>query len=91
MIVVSFTNKAVGELRDRVNKQLKIDCPITTFHSTGIAIIKKDSPEEKITPVNEGFLYNAIRDYLQGAIASDTALLNKMILLFASYFFIFSM
>ena len=86
ILVVSFTNKAVGELRDRVNKQLKIDCPITTFHSTGIAIIKKDSPEEKITPVNEGFLYNAIRDYLQGAIASDTALLNKMILLFASYF-----
>ena len=86
ILVVSFTNKAVGELRYRVNKQLKIDCPITTFHSTGIAIIKKDSPEEKITPVNEGFLYNAIRDYLQGAIASDTALLNKMILLFASYF-----
>ncbi|MCM1130398.1 MAG: UvrD-helicase domain-containing protein [Roseburia sp.] len=86
ILVVSFTNKAVGELRERVNQQLHIDCPITTFHSTGIAIIKKDSPEEKITPVSEGFLYTAIRDYLQGAILDNQSLLDKMILLFASYF-----
>jgi len=86
ILVVSFTNKAVGELKDRVNKQLKIDCPITTFHSTGIAIIKKDSPDEKITPVNEVFLYTAIRDFLQGAITTNQSLLDKMILLFGSYF-----
>ncbi len=86
ILVVSFTNKAVGELRERVNEQLNIDCPITTFHSTGIAIIKKDSPESKINPVTEGFLYDSVRDYLKGAITKNRDLLNKLILLFGSYF-----
>lgn len=32
ILVISFTNKAVGELRDKINKALKINCPVTTFH-----------------------------------------------------------
>lgn len=35
ILVISFTNKAVGELRDKINKGLGIPCPVTTFHSTG--------------------------------------------------------
>ena len=34
ILVVSFTNKAVQELRDKLNTDLKIACPIATFHST---------------------------------------------------------
>lgn len=32
ILVISFTNKAVGELREKINKDLYIDCPIATFH-----------------------------------------------------------
>ena len=46
ILVVSFTNKAVGELREKINQQLKIDCPITTFHSTGNAILHKDDVDK---------------------------------------------
>jgi len=41
ILVISFTNKAVEELRGKINKALSIDCPITTFHSAGNAIIRK--------------------------------------------------
>lgn len=39
ILVISFTNKAVGELRDKINKSLGIKCPVTTFHKTGYAIL----------------------------------------------------
>ena len=35
ILVISFTNKAVGELKERINDGLLIPCPITTFHSAG--------------------------------------------------------
>ena len=31
ILVVSFTNKAVGELKEKIQKQLHIECPITTL------------------------------------------------------------
>ncbi len=34
----SITNKAVGELQEKINDQLHIPCPITTFHKTGYAV-----------------------------------------------------
>ena len=43
ILVVSFTNKAVHELQDKINTNLHIDCPITTFHSAGNAILRKKS------------------------------------------------
>ena len=45
ILVVSFTNKAVQELRDKLNIDLKIPCPISTFHAVGNAIIRKETPE----------------------------------------------
>ena len=45
ILVISFTNKAVGELREKINKDLRIDCPIATFHSTGNAILRINDPE----------------------------------------------
>jgi len=85
ILVVSFTNKAVGELRERINKQLKIDCPIATFHSTGNAILHKQNPE-KLNIVDDSKLYFVLLDYFKRAILNDKRLVDNLILFFGSYF-----
>lgn len=85
ILVISFTNKAVGELREKINKDLQIDCPIATFHSTGNAILRINDPE----PLNifEGSkLYFLLQDYFKQSILTNEALVNNLIMFFASYF-----
>lgn len=86
ILVVSFTNKAVNELKDRINVDLGIPCPISTFHSAGNAILHKNSPLEKLNIVDDSKLYFVIRDYFKGSIMKNENLVNKLILFFASYF-----
>ncbi|MBE6234445.1 MAG: DNA helicase UvrD, partial [Bacteroidales bacterium] len=85
ILVISFTNKAVGELRDKINKSLKINCPVTTFHKTGYAILRKQD-NEKHQVVDGGFMYNVINNYLKGNILEQPELVDKLILFFGSYF-----
>ena len=85
ILVVSFTNKAVQELREKVNRDLGIDCPITTFHSTGHAIIRKQS-DEKLNIVDSSKLYFVLQDYFKRSILTNESLVNNLILFFASYF-----
>lgn len=85
ILVISFTNKAVGELRDKINKALKINCPITTFHKTGYAILRRQDNNRKII-VDQGFMFNAINNYLKGNILENPELVDKLILFFGSYF-----
>ena len=86
ILVVSFTNKAVRELRDKINRDLEIACPIATFHSVGNAIIHKNSPEEKLNIADDSRLYFVIRDYLRGSVMQNENTVNILILFFASYF-----
>lgn len=84
ILVISFTNKAVKELRDRINKNLKIDCPITTFHSTGNAILRKQS-DEVLNIKEDSFLYKTVNDYLRKQLL-DSKMLDNLMLFFGSYF-----
>ena len=85
ILVISFTNKAVGELRDKINKALKIDCPVTTFHKTGYAILRRQDEGRKMI-VDQGFMFNVINNYLKGNILETPELVDKLILFFGSYF-----
>jgi DNA helicase-4 len=86
ILVVSFTNKAVNELKERIQRDLDIPCPIATFHSTGNAIIHKNTPEEKINIVDQSKLYFVIRDYFRNSIMRNESAVNNLIMFFASYF-----
>ena len=85
ILVVSFTNKAVGELKEKINRQLKISCPITTFHSTGNAILHKDS-EEKLNIVQNEKLYFVLEDYFRDSVLQNQKLVDDLIKFFATYF-----
>lgn len=43
IIIITFTNKAVRELQERINTQFKHNVKITTFHKFGYEIIKQNS------------------------------------------------
>lgn len=85
ILVISFTNKAVGELRDKINKALRINCPVTTFHSTGYAILRRQEPAGK--SIWDGRqLFGIVNNYLKGNILERPDLVDKLILFFGSYF-----
>ena len=86
ILVISFTNKAVGELQDKINVALKINCPVTTFHKAGYTIRRKQETEERVRIVTEGYMYNVVNDYLKRNILEYPELVDKLILFFGSYF-----
>lgn len=84
-MVVSFTNKAVKELKEKIQGALGIECPIATFHSTGNAVIQKSSPKDKMNIVDKSKLYFVIRDYFRNSIMQNESMVNKLIMFFSSY------
>ena len=85
ILVISFTNKAVNELKQRIVGELHINCPIATFHSTGNAVIHKQNPE-KLNIVDDSKLYFVVQDYFRGSILKNESAVNNLILFFATYF-----
>jgi DNA helicase-4 len=86
ILVISYTNKAVNELKDKIQKALGINCPIATFHSTGNAVIHVNQPEVKLNIVEQSKLYFVIRDYFRNSVMRNESIVDKLILFFASYF-----
>ena len=85
ILVISFTNKAVNELKERINHNLKINCPISTFHSIGNTIMGMNN-EEKRRIVSDGYIFNVINRYLKENVLQNSELVEKLILFFGSYF-----
>ena len=85
ILVISFTNKAVNELKQHINGELRIDCPIATFYSTGNAILRKQTPE-KLNIVDSSKLYFVVQDYFRDSVLKNENMVNNLIMFFASYF-----
>lgn len=85
ILVISFTNKAVNELKQRIIGDLHIECPIATFHSTGNAVLHKNNPD-KLNIVDANKLYFVVQDYFRDTVLRNESTVNNLILFFASYF-----
>ena len=83
ILLISFTNKAVKELKERINDQLGIPCPISTFHSAGRAIILKDT--DSSTSQIQKNNYYIINSYLTNMILENKELLAKIVMLYGYY------
>lgn len=85
ILVISFTNKAVEELRERINGNLGIPCPVSTFHSIGYTILQQGEEERKKI-VEGGYMYTVINNYLKSSVLRNPEVVNKLILFFGAYF-----
>jgi len=83
IIVISYTNKAIDELKERINKKLRIPAQIYTFHSFANHIVRKysDTPPEV-----DDSAYNIVFEMLEKEIFNDKNLLRKILLFLGSYF-----
>ena len=83
IIVISYTNKAIGELRDRINRGLGIPAKICTFHSFAFDIVKQFSAQ----PPEVNFSsYQIIFDMLEKAIFNNKPLMRNLVLFLGYYF-----
>jgi len=83
IIVISYTRKAIDELKERINSGLGIPAKICTFHSFAYDIVRKFSdtpPEVNYSP------YNIMFKMLEKEVFQDKKLLRKL-LLFLGYYF----
>ena len=83
IIVISYTNKAINELKDRINKGLNIPTKIATFHSFAFDIIRKFSSE----PPEVNFTsYKIVFEMLENAIYDNKQLMRNLVLFMGYYF-----
>ena len=83
IVVISYTNKAIGELRERINKGLGIPAKISTFHAFAYEIIRtySDTP-----PVVSYKSYYYIVNLLENAIYDNKKLMRNLVLFLGYYF-----
>ena len=83
IIVISYTNKAIGELRDRINKGLGIPAKICTFHAFAYDIVKQFSEEP---PEINFSSQQIIFDMLEKSIFHNKQLMRNLVLFLGYYF-----
>lgn len=85
ILIVSFTNKAVEELKERINNDLKLGCIISTFHAIGNSILKINS-DKKLNISRESTLYYILLDYFKNSVLTNESLTKNLVLFFSTYF-----
>lgn len=82
VIVISFTNKAVKELKDKIQTQLGIMAKVTTFHAFGNEIIRNTTEDY---PEIEVYKTRYFIDILKNKIYENRVLLKNLLLFFGYY------
>ncbi len=83
IIVISYTNKAINELKERINSGLKIPAKICTFHTFAFEIVKRFA---QVPPEINFSAYNIIFEMLEKNIYQDKKLMHNLVLFMGYYF-----
>ncbi len=83
IIVISYTNKAVNELKDRIIKGLKIPARVATFHSFAFDIVRRASDQPPEVNISA---YNIVSDMLVNQIFNNKRLMRNLVLFMGFYF-----
>mgnify|MGYP003291820955 CR=1 FL=1 len=83
IILISYTNKAVNELKERINDQFKIPVLVCTFHKFGVEILKQTTDKNLRVLLNG---YNIVSDYFSKVLCTDNKLLKEFLEFFVYYF-----
>ena len=83
IIVISYTNKAIGELKERINDGLKIPAKICTFHAFAFEIVKKFSVEP---PEINFSSFKIVFEMLEQSVFNDKKLMRNLVLFLGYYF-----
>ncbi len=83
IILISYTNKAVSELKQRINKDFKIPVLVCTFHKFGVEILKSKTDEHLKVLTNS---YNLVKDYFDKVLCNDNQKLKEFLKFFVFYF-----
>lgn len=83
IIVISYTRKAIGELKDRINNRLHIPAEICTFHKFAFDIVRRFSSEPPEVNLSS---YKIIFDMLERAVFHNKSLMRNLVLFMGYYF-----
>ena len=83
IIAISYTNKAIGELRDRINRKFKIPARINTFHAFAYDVVRQHS---KKPPAVSYSSYRYIYEMLEKAAFNNAELVRNLVLYLGYYF-----
>ena len=83
IIVISYTRKAIGELKDRINNRLHIPAEICTFHKFAFDIVRRFSSEPPEVNLSS---YKIIFDMLEHAVFHNKSLMRNLVLFMGYYF-----
>lgn len=61
ILIISLTNKAIGELQKRINQDFKLDVNISTFHKLAYNILKKEDIRYTLNIEHEKILKEIIK------------------------------